>query len=127
MEWLESLFEWLADTIDVNGDTVIDLSDAQEAMEQTAQAAMNFADHNNSGTIESGDLTAAVFSFIDKNGSGQLETVDFQEMLLSFLDKNGDGQFTSIDQAISKLATEVGENFGPTTRIAFLKAAKHLL
>jgi hypothetical protein len=127
MEWLENFFEWAVDAIDINGSTVVDFSDAEEAMNHATEAAISLADQNDSGSIEFGDLTTAVFSFIDRNGSGQLESEDFQEMLLGFVDKNGDGQFTSIDRIIWKLGAEVGENFGPVTKIAFLNAAKHLL
>lgn len=144
MEWLGELFEGLSNALDVSdaindatqevvnladldnsGD--IGLSDIGEGLNNVPEKVIEFADLDGSGSISSKDLTRAVFNFIDKNGSGQLESEDFNQLLIGFLDKNGDGKYSSIDVAIKRVASEVGENFGPRAATVFRKAAKILL
>jgi Ca2+-binding EF-hand superfamily protein len=127
MEWLEELFEWLAELFDVNDDNHIDVSDLSAGAHKAVENTVNFIDYNNNSVIDSGDLSSRVWSYIDKNGSGKFESEDFALMLRDAFDKNGDGQVTPIDMQISKLAAEIGEDCGPVAKAGFMKAARYLL
>lgn len=127
MEWLEEFVDWLGELFDVNADNHVNFSDLSAGASKTVENVVNFADYNNNGGIDSGDLSSRVRSYIDKNGSGKLDSEDFALMLRDAFDKNGDGQVTPIDMQISKLATEIGEDCGPVAKSAFLRAAKYLL
>lgn len=144
MEWLGELIEGLSNALDasdaINNATqaVVDLadldnsgdislSDIVEGVNNVPEKVIELVELDGSGSVSSNDLTRAVFNFIDKNGSGQLDSEDFKQLLIGFLDKNGDGQFNSIDTAIRRVASEVGENFGPLAKTAFGIAVKNLL
>ena len=53
MEWLEGVFDWLAELFDVNADNHIDVSDMSAGANKAVENVANFVDYNNNGAIES--------------------------------------------------------------------------
>jgi len=127
MEFLEALFEWVGTLLDANADGVVDLADAASGAGSAVAAVSNFADADGSGIINFEDAKSLLFNYIDQNGSGTIESEDFQQIMLAFFDKDANGQINHIDMQLRKLATEIGEHFGPAAKVAFNSSLKALV